>query len=115
MENPETKSKIQTAARETAESARKVGDKLRSFAGDAADSSRRWVRRSGEALSEGAEFATLQVKQSVVRRRLDRAYQELGRAVYAAHEKGEDAGPIVEIAEIRAALEQVKMAAGDLH
>jgi hypothetical protein len=115
METTETKNTIQTAAKETAGSARKVGGKLRTLAGSAADSSIRWAKRSGETLSDGAEFATGQVKQGMVRRSLDRACLQLGRAVYAAHEKGEAAGPLLEAPEVRAALERVKEVADNLH
>jgi hypothetical protein len=114
METTETKNTIQTAAKETAESARKVGGKLQALAGSTADSSRRWARRFGEMLSGGARVATLQANQRVLRTRVDRAYRELGRAVYAAHEKGEEAGPLIEFPPVRAALEQVKEFAEDL-
>jgi hypothetical protein len=114
MDNTETKSTIENAAREAAESARKAGGKLRTLAVGAADSSRRWAKRSGEALSDGAEFATLQVKQSMGQRRLDRAYLQLGRAVYAAHQKGAEAGSLVDAPEVRAALAKVKEAAENL-
>ena len=108
MENNETRGDIQTAARKTTESARKVGDKLRAFAGAAADLSRRWAARGGEAISRGARLTTLQANQRVLRARLDRAYRELGRAAYAAHEKGEEAGHPPEPPERQAALQQVK-------
>ena len=52
METTETKNAIQTAANETAASARKVGGKLRTLAGSAADSSKRWARRCGDMLSQ---------------------------------------------------------------
>ena len=59
METTETKNTIQAATRETTESARKFGARLRTLAGGAADSSRRWVKRCGEAVSKGAQFTTL--------------------------------------------------------
>lgn len=114
MENTETKNRLQNVARETAESAKKVGGRIRAFAGDAADASRRWAQRGGEVLSDSAEFATLQVRQGMVRRRLDRAYLELGRSVYAAHEKGEEADPLAEIPAVRAALDRVRETAKSL-
>lgn len=113
MENTETKSTIQTAARETAESARKLGGKLRTLAGNAADSSRRWARRGGEALSDGARVAALQANQTTVRRSLGRAYEQLGRAVYALHGK-EGGSPFTEAPELQAALQQVKEAKATL-
>jgi hypothetical protein len=114
METTETKNTIQTAARETAESARKVGGKLQAIAGSAAGSSRHWARRCGEMLSGGARFATLQANQRVLRTKVDRAYRELGRAVYAAHEKGEEAGPLIAFPPVRATLQQVKEFAENL-
>jgi len=115
METTETKNTIQTAAKETAESARKVGGKLQTLAGNAADSSRRWAKRCGEMLSGGAGFATHQANQRVLQTRLHRAYRELGRVLYAAHEKGEEAGPLIEIPEVRAALDRVKEVVENLH
>jgi hypothetical protein len=114
METTETKSTVQTAARETAESARKVGGKLRAFAGNAADSSSRWAKRCGEMLSKGGRRATLQAQQRVLQAKLDRAHRDLGRAVYAAHEKGGDSDGLVEAPEVQAALTQVKAAAESL-
>jgi hypothetical protein len=114
METTETKSAVQTAAKETAESARKVGDKLRTLAGSAADSSRRWAKRCGEALSGGARIATLQANQRVLRARMDRAYRELGRAVYAAQEKGEQPSALADSPELQAAMHQVKEAEANL-
>jgi hypothetical protein len=114
METTETKNTIETAAKDTAESARKVGGKLQALAVSAADSSSRWARRCGEMLSGGARFATLQANQRVLRTRVDRAYRELGRAVYAAHEKGEGTGPLIEFPPVRAALDQVKQFAENL-
>ena len=114
METTETKNTIQTAAKETTESARKVGGKLQTLAGSATDSSRRWAKRCGEMLSGGAGFATHQANQRVLQTRLHRAYRELGRVLYAAHEKGEEAGPLVEFPPVRAALEQVKEFAENL-
>lgn len=114
MENAEAKSKVKTTARQAAESAGKLGDRLRTIARDAAGSSGRWARRSGEAISEGAGAASLQVKREMARRKRDRTYRELGRAVYAAHEKGEDGGSIAENPEVRAALEQVEEATRQL-
>ena len=108
METTETKNTIQTAARETAESARKVGGKLRTLAGSAADSSRRWARRCGDMLSAGGRLASLQAQQRVLQTKLDRAHRELGRAVYALHEKEGEASPFAQAPEVRAALEQVK-------
>jgi hypothetical protein len=109
METTETKSTIQTAAKETAESARKVEGKLQALAGSAADSSRRWARRCGEMLSGGARFTTLQANQRVLRTKLDRAHRELGRVVYATHERGEQAIS-AEPPEHQAALQLVKEA-----
>jgi hypothetical protein len=109
METTETKNTIQTAARETAESARKVGGKLRTLAGSAADSSRRWARRCGEMLSGGARFTTLQANHRVLRARMDRAHRELGRVVYAALERGEQPNSAVP-PEHHTALQQVKEA-----
>jgi hypothetical protein len=111
MEETETvtKSAIQTAARETAASAKKLGGKLRTLAGSAADSSRRWATRCGEALSTGARFAALQAQQTRERRSLGRAHQELGRAVYALH-GGNGGVPLAEAPELQAALQQVKEA-----
>jgi hypothetical protein len=113
MENTETKTTIQTAARETAESARKLGGKLRTLAGNAANSSRRWARRGGEALTDGARFAALQANQATVRRSLGRAYEQLGRAVYGLHGK-EGGSPLTEVPELQAALQQVKEAKATL-
>lgn len=113
MEKTETKSTIQTAARETAESARKVGGELRTLAGIAADSSRRWAKRFGEALSDGARFAALEAKQTRLRRSLGRAHEELGRAMYALRGK-EGGGPFAEAPELQAALQQVKEAEATL-
>lgn len=115
METTETKNTIQTAARETAESARKFGGKLRTLAGGAADSSRRWARRCGEALSNGAQFTTLQANQRVLQTKLDRAHRDLGRAVYAVHEKGGDSGPLIEAPEVQAALMRVEEVAENLN
>jgi hypothetical protein len=109
MENTETKSAIQTAAKETAQSARKLGGRLRALADNAADSSRRWARRAGGGLSDGARFAALQANQTTVRRRLGRAYEQLGRAVYALHGK-EGGSPFTEDPELQAALQQIKEA-----
>jgi hypothetical protein len=107
METTETKSTIQAAASETAASVRKIGGKLRTLAGSAADSSIRWARRSGEALSNGARFTTLQANHRVLRTKLDRAHRELGRVVYATHERGEQ--PIsAEPPEHQAALQRVE-------
>lgn len=110
METTETKSTIQTAATQTADSARKVGGNLRRLADGVAGFSGRWARRCGEAVSNGAQLATLQANQRVLRTRLDRAYRELGRAVYAAHGKGEEAGHSPETPERQAAIQQVKEA-----
>ena len=66
-------------------------------------------------LSGGAGFATLQANQRVLRMKLDRAHRELGRVLYAAHEKCEEAGPLIELPEVRAALERVKEVAENLH
>jgi hypothetical protein len=109
MENTETKSTIQNAAKGTAESARKLGGKLRVLAGNAADSSRRWAKRASGRLSDGARFATLQASQTTARRSLGRAYEQLGRAVYALHGK-EGGSPFTEAPELQAALQQVKEA-----
>jgi hypothetical protein len=113
MENTETKSVFRTAERETAESARRVGGKLRTLVGDAADSSRRWARRCGEAFSDGARLVALQAKQTRARRGLGRAYERLGRAVYALHGK-EGGGPLAEAPELGAALQEVKEAEATL-
>jgi hypothetical protein len=114
METTETKNAIETAATGISESARKAGGKLRTVADRASDSSRRWARRCGEMLSKGAHLTTLQANQRVLGTKLDRAYRELGRAVYAAHEKGEEVGPLIEFAPVRATLEQVKEFAENL-
>jgi hypothetical protein len=50
----------------------------------------------------------------VLRAKLDRAHRELGRAVYAVHEKGDEAGPLIESPPVRATLEQVKEFAENL-
>jgi len=89
METTETKNTIQTAARETAESARKIGGRLRMLAGSSADTSKRWAKRCGEMLSGGARFTTLQANHRVLRARMDRAHRELGRVLYATLERGE--------------------------
>jgi hypothetical protein len=113
MEKTDTKSTIQTTANEAATSAKKLSGKLRTLAGSAADSSRRWATRCGEALSSGAKFAALQAQQTKERRSLERAHQELGRAVYALH--GKNGGVTLEEApELQAALQQVKEAEGAL-
>jgi hypothetical protein len=108
MENSETKSTIQTAARETTESARKLGERLQKVAAGAADSSVRAARRCGEILSRRARLTTLQANQRVLQTRLNRAYRELGRAVYLAQGKGEQASALAEAPELQAALQQVK-------
>jgi hypothetical protein len=115
METTETKNVIQTAARETAESARKVGGKLRTLAGSAADSSKRWARRCGDMLSAGGRLATLQGQQRVLQTKLDRAHREVGRAVHAAYGKEGEASPFAQAPEVRAALEQVKEIDDRLH
>jgi hypothetical protein len=110
METTETKNTIQTATKESAESARKVGAKLRALAGNAAGSSRIWAKRFGEMFSDGARFTTLQANHRVLRTRLDRAHRELGRVVYATHEKGEHASHFAEPPEHQAALQRVEEA-----
>ena len=115
METTETRNTIQTTVKETTESARKVGGKLQALAGKTAESSRRWANRCGEMLSGGAGFATHRANQHVLQARLHRAYRELGRVLYAAHEKGEESGPLIEVPEVRAALERVKQMAENLH
>jgi hypothetical protein len=45
---------------------------------------------------------------------MDRACRELGRAVYAAQEKGEQASALAESPELQAALQQVKDAEANL-
>jgi hypothetical protein len=110
MENSETKSAIQTAARETTESAGKLGERLRKAAAGAADSSVRAAKRCGEILSRSARLTTLQANQRVLQTRLNRAYRELGRAVYLAHGKGEQASALGEAPELQGALQQVKEA-----
>jgi hypothetical protein len=109
MEKTDTKSAIQTAANEASASAKRLGGKLRTLAGSAADSSRRWATRCGGALSSGARFAALQAQQTRERRSLGRAHQVLGRAVYALH--GKNGGVVLaEAPELQAALQQVKEA-----
>jgi hypothetical protein len=107
MEKTETKSTIQTAAREAAESARKAGVTLRTLAGNAAEFSGRWAKRFGETLSDGARLAALEAKQTRLRRSLGRAYEQLGRAVYALHGR-ERGGPFAEEPELQADLQRVK-------
>jgi hypothetical protein len=108
METTETKNTIQTAARETAESARKIGGKLRMLAGSSADTSRRWVKRCGEMLSAGGRVATLQAQQRVLQAKLDRAHREVGRAVHGMYGKEGEDSPFAEAPEVRAALERAK-------
>jgi hypothetical protein len=108
MESTETKSAVQTAARETAESARKVGGKLRTLADSAADSSKRWARRCGDMLSAGGRLATLQANQRVLQTKLDRAHREVGRAVCAFRASGADTSSFAEAPEVREALAQVE-------
>jgi hypothetical protein len=114
MENTETKSAIQNAASETAESARKVGGKLRAFAGSAADASTRWAKRCGEMLTEGGRRATLQTQQRVLQTKLDRAHRELGRTVHALLDKGEAAVSLTEAPQFLGALEKAKEMAANL-
>ena len=109
METTETKNTIQTTARETAESARKLGGKLRMLAGSSADTSRRWAKRCGDMLSGGARFTTLQANHRVLRARMDRAHRELGRVVYATLERGEQPNSAVPL-EHHTALQRVKQA-----
>ena len=115
MENTETKSVIQTVASETAESARKLGGKLRRLAESAADTSVTWARHCGEGISYGTQFAALQAEQPALRRKLDRAHRELGRAVYAAYGKGDQASGFAEAPGVRAALQRVEEAEATLH
>jgi nucleotide-binding universal stress UspA family protein len=115
METTETKNTIQTAAREAAESARKVGGKLRTLAGSAADSSRRWARRCGDMLSAGGRLATLQTQRRVLQTKLDRAHRDVGRAVHAVYAKEGEANPFAEVPEVRVALEQVREIEEKLH
>jgi hypothetical protein len=110
METIDKKSTIETAATQSADSARGFKGNLRRLADGVADFSGRWARRCGEAVSNGAQLATLQANQRVLQTRLDRAYRELGRAVYAAHEKGDEAGDSPETPERQAALQRVKEA-----
>jgi hypothetical protein len=114
METTETKSAIQTAAKETTESARKVGEKLRTLAGGATDSAKRWGKRCGEMLSKGARLTTLQANQRVLQTKLDRTYRELGCAVYAVHGK-EEHDSLAGTPEIEAALRQVEEAESSLN
>jgi hypothetical protein len=108
METTETKNAIQTAANETAASARKVGGKLRTLAGSAADSSKRWARRCGDMLSAGGRLATLQAQQRVLQTKLDRAHRDVGRAVHALYGNVDEASLFAKAPEVRAALAQVK-------
>jgi hypothetical protein len=109
MEKTETKSAIQTALGETAESVKKVRGELRRLAGNAADSSRHWARLCGERISDGARFASLRARQTSLRRRLERAHEELGRAVYALHEE-EGGERFVGAPGLEAALQRVEEA-----
>ena len=114
METNETKSSTQTPASETAESARKVGGRLRAFAGTAADTSTRWAKRCGEMLTEGGRRATLQTQQRVLQTKLDRAHRELGRTVYALLDKGEAAVALTEAPQFLDALEKARQMAANL-
>ena len=60
-------------------------------------------------LSGSARFTTLQANHRVLRTKLDRAHRELGRVVYATHEKGEQANS-AEPPEHQAALQRVEEA-----
>jgi hypothetical protein len=110
METTDEKSTNETAATQSADSARGFGGNLRRLADGVAEFSGRWASRCGEAVSGGARLATLQANQRVLQTRLDRAYRELGRAVYAAQEKGEEAGDSPETPERQSALQKVKEA-----
>ncbi len=104
METAQTKKREEEAG----ESAEALGGRLRALAGGAADTAARWAKRCGETLSRGRSRAALQAEQIKLRRQLERAYAELGRAVYALHEDAEDEARFAGLPEVEAKLKEME-------